>query len=76
MNETVESAPSAGMTRLLGYDEAALRLQCSPNTLRYWVGHGAGPRSFKVGRRRLFREEDVEAWLLARYEARDEPERA
>ncbi|MCX2934721.1 helix-turn-helix domain-containing protein [Mycobacterium sp. CVI_P3] len=38
----------------------------SPDTLRYWRHTGtAGPPSFKLGRRVLYRRSDVDAWLQA-----------
>jgi excisionase family DNA binding protein len=43
--------------------EVAERLRTSPETLRYWAWQGRGPKSFKVGRRRLYAAEDVEFWL-------------
>jgi len=51
------------MGRLLTLVEAAERINRPEQTLRYWVQQGTAPRSFKLGRRRMFREEDVEAWL-------------
>lgn len=33
------------------------------STWRYWVTLGQGPASFKLGRRRVWRRETVEAWL-------------
>lgn len=35
----------------------------STETLRYWRRIGEGPPSFKVGRRVVYKLEDVEAWL-------------
>jgi DNA-binding transcriptional MerR regulator len=35
-------------------------------TVRYWRHIGSGPRSFKVGRRVLYDEADVRAWIEAR----------
>lgn len=32
-------------------------------TWRYWAWMGTGPRSFKIGRRRVWRRTVVEAWL-------------
>lgn len=34
-------------------------------TLRYWrlQGNGAGPKSFKLGRRVVYAKEDVDAWI-------------
>ena len=33
------------------------------NTLRYYRMNGQGPRSFKLGRRVVYDERDVEAWI-------------
>jgi prophage regulatory protein len=34
-----------------------------PSTWRYWAMCGTGPRSFKIGRRRVWKRSVVEAWL-------------
>ena len=34
-------------------------------TIRYWVHVGYGPKSFKLGRRRVWRRSVVEEWLAA-----------
>jgi excisionase family DNA binding protein len=54
---------------LLTLDETATYLRTPVATLRYWRHLGAGPRGFRVGRRVMFRREDVEAWLSERLEA-------
>ena len=51
------------MEKLLTLPEAAEALRTPVDTLRYWRATGAGPRGFKVGRRVLYREDDVIAWL-------------
>jgi predicted DNA-binding transcriptional regulator AlpA len=33
------------------------------STWRYWAINGVGPRSFKLGRRRVWRRSDVLAWI-------------
>ncbi len=33
------------------------------STWRYWAINGTGPRSFKLGRRRLWKKADVLAWI-------------
>jgi hypothetical protein len=43
--------------------------QMAAATLRFWRHKGTGPKSFKVGRRLMYREEDVAAWLEAQYAA-------
>ncbi len=45
--------------------EVAERFRTYPGTVRYWRHVGKGPRSFKVGRRVLYRESDVKAWAEA-----------
>lgn len=50
---------------LLTTDEVAKHFRTVPATVRYWRHVGKGPRSFKVGRRVLYREADVRAWSEA-----------
>lgn len=45
--------------------EVAEIFRTSPETVRFWRHTGKGPRSFKVGRRVLYRESDVQAWADA-----------
>lgn len=33
------------------------------STWRYWAYMGTGPTSFKLGRRRVWRRDDVLAWI-------------
>lgn len=33
------------------------------STWRYWASIGVGPKSFKIGKRRVWRRVTVEAWL-------------
>ena len=35
------------------------------STWRYWVSTGTGPKSFKIGRRRVWKRSEVVAWLAA-----------
>lgn len=51
------------MARYLTTEEAAAVLRTPTETLRYWRYVGKGPKSFKVGRRVLYDEDDVRAWL-------------
>ena len=48
---------------LLTITEAAELLRAPVATLRYWRHLGAGPRSFRLGRRVLYRREDLQAWI-------------
>jgi excisionase family DNA binding protein len=57
------------LPRLLTLGEAATYLRTPVATLRYWRQLGTGPQSFRVGRRVMFRREDVEGWLTQRLEA-------
>lgn len=53
-------------------EEVAAFVRSPTETVRYWRHVGKGPRSFKVGRRVLYRRADVLAWLDERYAA-DQP---
>jgi DNA-binding transcriptional MerR regulator len=53
------------MSRYMTTPETAARTRTPAETLRYWRYIGKGPKSFKVGRRVLYAEEDVEQWLEA-----------
>ena len=51
---------------LLTISEAAALLRAPVATLRYWRHLGTGPRSFRLGRRVLYRRQDLYAWVDAR----------
>lgn len=51
--------------KLLTVSELAQMCRTTENTVRYWEYQGTGPESIKVGRRRLFSEDSVNAWLNA-----------
>jgi excisionase family DNA binding protein len=48
---------------LLSIAEAAELLRAPVATLRYWRHLGTGPRSFRLGRRVLYRRDDLHAWI-------------
>jgi len=48
---------------LLTITEAAELLRAPVATLRYWRHLGSGPRSFRLGRRVLYRQDDLQAWV-------------
>jgi excisionase family DNA binding protein len=48
---------------LLTIGEAAELLRAPVATLRYWRHLGTGPRSFRLGRRVLYRYDDVQVWV-------------
>ncbi len=57
--------------RLLTTDEVASYFRTVPGTVRYWRHVGKGPRSFKIGRRVLYRQSDVSAFAQAALTASD-----
>lgn len=53
------------MPNYLTTTEVADLVRTSPETVRYWRHIGKGPKSFKLGRRVLYAETDVLAWINA-----------
>jgi DNA-binding transcriptional MerR regulator len=51
--------------KLLTIAEAADLVRAPVATLRYWRHRDIGPRSFRLGRRVLYRREDLSAWIDA-----------
>ena len=51
------------MSDYLNTFEVAEKARTVPETVRYWRHIGYGPPSFKIGRRVLYRREDVQRWL-------------
>lgn len=51
---------------LLTTAEVALIVRAPISTLRHWRYIGTGPKSFRPGRRVVYRRGDVTAWLLER----------
>lgn len=57
------------MVRLLKIDEVSKLIGVPEATLRYWRHQGTtGPPSAKLGRRVVYREADVMAWVDAQFE--------
>ena len=52
---------------LLTITEAAELLRAPVATLRYWRHLGTGPRSFRLGRRVLYRSDDLRNWVDAQH---------
>lgn len=50
---------------LLTIDEVAELVRAPVATLRYWRHQGTGPRSFRLGRRVVYRAGDLQAWIDA-----------
>ena len=59
--------PAEPTSQLLTITEAAQLLRAPVATLRYWRHLGTGPHSFRVGRRVLYRREDLHAWINTRH---------
>ena len=57
------------MQDYLTMPEVAAITRTPIDTLRWWRHRSTGPASFKVGRRVLYKREDVTAWLDAQYAA-------
>jgi predicted DNA-binding transcriptional regulator AlpA len=55
--------------RLLNMDEVSEITRTPVSTLRYWRHRGEGPKSFKLGRRVVYREDVVTSWIEERAEA-------
>ena len=56
---------TADQPDLLTISEAAEVLRAPVATLRYWRHLGTGPHSFRLGRRVLYRRDDLDAWVEA-----------
>ena len=54
---------------LLTLDQAAAFLRTPVGTLRYWRHLGIGPTGFRLGRRVLYRRDDLEQWVSERHDA-------
>lgn len=53
---------------LLFTDEVAALTRKSPATIRWMKATGQGPKWGKLGRRVVYRREDVEAWIAAAFD--------
>lgn len=66
MTQLTEAAAAPTAAPLMGMEDVAIRLGISLDAFRWQVHVGNAPASLLVGRRRKFRPEDVEAWILSR----------
>lgn len=68
---SVPQAPASthdAVGELMTSAEVANLIRIPTATLRYWRHIGVGPRSFKMGPRRvLYRREDIQAWVAGQY---------
>ncbi len=62
------NASSSG-SDLMTLVEAAAYLRIPVATLRYWRHLGTGPAGFRLGRRVMYRREDVDRWIGQRQRA-------
>lgn len=63
-----EIAPTVA-AELLTLDEAAALLRTPVATLRYWRHLGVGPDGFRLGRRVVYRRQDVDRWVAEQQHA-------
>jgi DNA-binding transcriptional MerR regulator len=54
---------------LLTIGEAAEIVRAPVATLRYWRHLGTGPRSFRLGRRVVYRALDLQTWIDSQHDA-------
>lgn len=59
-------------TKLLRVEAVTEMTGIPTNTLRYWRHMGTGPKSAKLGRRIVYREADVIAWIDAQFDKADD----
>ncbi len=62
-------SPTAAATELLTPAEAAAVLRTPVATLRYWWHLGVGSNGFRLGRRVVYRREDINRWLTEQQQA-------
>jgi hypothetical protein len=58
-----DNSRDASVTALLTLTEAAAVLRTPVATLRYWRHLGIGPAGFRLGRRVLYRRDDLDRWV-------------
>lgn len=56
------------MKLLLTYPDVSEMTGIPVNTLRAWRQKNRGPTSTRIGRRVVYREEDVRAWIDAQFD--------
>ncbi len=69
---TLQSHPhptSPADDELLTLTEVAAIVRAPIATLRYWRHLGTGPRSFRLGRRVVYRASDLQTWITSQDDA-------
>ena len=56
------------LTELLTTADVASLVHAPADTVRYWRSQGTGPRYARIGKRVLYRQDDVERWIANRFE--------
>lgn len=56
------------MDKLLRVPEVAAMTGVAEDTLRHWRHRGFGPPSARLGKRIVYRERDVQAWIDEQFE--------
>lgn len=59
----METNDTTNSDRFLTARECEALTTIPEGTLRYWASVGRGPASFKLGRRRVWRESTIRAWI-------------
>ena len=57
------------MSKILRLHEVSEQTGIPEATLRFWRHSGYGPPSAKLGRRVVYREADITAWIDAQFDA-------
>ncbi len=69
MDQTRTTPDTGTNTQLLTLTEAAARLRTPVATLRYWRHLGTGPDSFRLGRRVVYRRDDIDRWITTQHDS-------
>jgi excisionase family DNA binding protein len=57
------------MSKYMTTDQTAEYINTPLSTLRYWIVQDTAPKSFKLGKRRMFTVDDVDEWIADRIQA-------
>jgi len=67
--EQTRTAKTVMHDQLLTLSEAADILRTPVATLRYWRHLGIGPDGFRMGRRVMYRIDDLDRWIKEQHDA-------
>jgi predicted DNA-binding transcriptional regulator AlpA len=76
LNNHTETGMAMAMETLLRIEEVSELTGIPVNTLRFWRSTRGGPQSAKLGRRIVYRERDVQAWIDAQFATAGGPDAA